>query len=192
MIESPILSEITTNPTITPATITTAVNDVATGSFATVDLLPNIGNDVGDQAFVQSTNRLYIWSGVGWYLIATVTNASPTAITGVSDTYALATDGTATTVTAVSTDPEGLALTWSYAVSSGSLGLDIALGIGGFPKGRVIEIYGPESSGKTTLALHAIAEAQKAGGVCGFIDAEHALDPIYARNLGVKIEDLLI
>ena len=77
-------------------------------------------------------------------------------------------------------------------VSSGSLGLDIALGIGGFPKGRVIEIYGPESSGKTTLALHAIAEAQKAGGVCGFIDAEHALDPIYARNLGVKIEDLLI
>ena len=77
-------------------------------------------------------------------------------------------------------------------VSSGSLGLDIALGIGGFTKGRVIEIYGPESSGKTTLALHAIAEAQKAGGVCGFIDAEHALDPIYARNLGVKIEDLLI
>ena len=77
-------------------------------------------------------------------------------------------------------------------VSSGSLGLDIALGIGGFPKGRVIEIYGPESSGKTTLALHAIAEAQKAGGVCGFIDAEHSLDPIYARNLGVKIEDLLI
>ena len=77
-------------------------------------------------------------------------------------------------------------------VSSGSLGLDIALGIGGFPKGRVIEIYGPESSGKTTLALHAIAEAQKAGGTCGFIDAEHALDPIYARNLGVKIEDLLI
>ena len=77
-------------------------------------------------------------------------------------------------------------------VSSGSLGLDIALGIGGFPKGRVIEIYGPESSGKTTLALHAIAEAQKAGGVCGFTDAEHALDPIYARNLGVKIEDLLI
>ena len=75
-------------------------------------------------------------------------------------------------------------------VSSGSLGLDIALGIGGFPKGRVIEIYGPESSGKTTLALHAIAEAQKAGGTCGFIDAEHALDPIYARNLGVKIEDL--
>jgi len=77
-------------------------------------------------------------------------------------------------------------------ISSGSLGLDIALGIGGFPKGRVVEIYGPESSGKTTLALHAIAEAQRAGGTCGFIDAEHALDPIYARNLGVKIEDLLI
>jgi len=77
-------------------------------------------------------------------------------------------------------------------ISSGSLGLDIALGIGGFPKGRVVEIYGPESSGKTTLALHAIAEAQKAGGTCGFIDAEHALDPIYARNLGVKSEDLLI
>jgi recombination protein RecA len=77
-------------------------------------------------------------------------------------------------------------------ISTGSLGLDIALGIGGFPKGRVVEIYGPESSGKTTLALHAIAEAQKAGGTCGFIDAEHALDPIYARNLGVKIEDLLI
>ena len=77
-------------------------------------------------------------------------------------------------------------------ISSGSLGLDIALGIGGFPKGRVVEIYGPESSGKTTLALHAIAEAQKAGGTCGFIDAEHALDPIYARNLGLKIEDLLI
>jgi recombination protein RecA len=77
-------------------------------------------------------------------------------------------------------------------ISSGSLGLEIALGIGGFPKGRVVEIYGPESSGKTTLALHAIAEAQKAGGTCGFIDAEHALDPIYARNLGVKIEDLLI
>ena len=84
------------------------------------------------------------------------------------------------------------AITEIEGVSSGSLGLDIALGIGGFPKGRVIEIYGPESSGKTTLALHAIAEAQKAGGVCGFIDAEHALDPIYARNLGVEVEDLLI
>jgi recombination protein RecA len=85
-----------------------------------------------------------------------------------------------------------IAITEIEGVSSGSLGLDIALGIGGFPKGRVIEIYGPESSGKTTLALHAIAEAQKAGGVCGFIDAEHALDPIYARNLGVEVEDLLI
>ena len=77
-------------------------------------------------------------------------------------------------------------------VSTGSLGLDIALGIGGLPRGRIIEIYGPESSGKTTLALHAIAEAQKAGGVCAFIDAEHALDPSYARKLGVKIDDLLI
>ncbi len=78
------------------------------------------------------------------------------------------------------------------AVSSGSLGLDIALGIGGLPRGRVIEIYGPESSGKTTLALHAVAEAQKAGGVCAFIDAEHALDPSYARKLGVNIDELLI
>ncbi len=78
------------------------------------------------------------------------------------------------------------------AVSTGSLGLDIALGIGGFPRGRVIEIYGPESSGKTTLALHAVAEAQKAGGVCAFIDAEHALDPGYARKLGVNIDELLI
>lgn len=78
------------------------------------------------------------------------------------------------------------------AISTGSLGLDIGLGIGGFPKGRVIEIYGPESSGKTTLALHAIAEAQKSGGVCGFIDAEHALDPQYARKLGVAVDDLLI
>ncbi|WP_211314067.1 recombinase RecA [Humitalea rosea] len=77
-------------------------------------------------------------------------------------------------------------------ISSGSLGLDIALGIGGFPKGRIIEIYGPESSGKTTLALHAIAEAQKKGGTCAFIDAEHALDPGYARKLGVNIDDLLI
>ncbi|MCX7324049.1 MAG: recombinase RecA [Hyphomicrobiales bacterium] len=77
-------------------------------------------------------------------------------------------------------------------ISTGSLGLDIALGVGGLPKGRVIEIYGPESSGKTTLALHTIAEAQKKGGVCGFIDAEHALDPIYARKLGVKLDDLLI
>jgi recombination protein RecA len=78
------------------------------------------------------------------------------------------------------------------AVSTGSLGLDIALGIGGLPRGRVIEIYGPESSGKTTLALHTVAEAQKSGGTCAFIDAEHALDPIYARKLGVKLDDLLI
>jgi recombination protein RecA len=77
-------------------------------------------------------------------------------------------------------------------ISSGSLGLDLALGIGGIPRGRVIEIYGPESSGKTTLALHAIAEAQKRGGVCAFIDAEHALDPIYARKLGVDVDNLLI
>ncbi|MCW9046096.1 MAG: DNA recombination/repair protein RecA, partial [Alphaproteobacteria bacterium] len=78
------------------------------------------------------------------------------------------------------------------AVSSGSLGLDIALGIGGLPYGRVVEIYGPESSGKTTLALHAIAEAQKVGGTCAFVDAEHALDPIYARKLGVDVDELLI
>lgn len=77
-------------------------------------------------------------------------------------------------------------------VSTGSLGLDIALGIGGLPKGRIIEIYGPESSGKTTLALHAIAQAQKAGGTCAFVDAEHALDPSYARKLGVNIDELLI
>ncbi|KAB1076197.1 recombinase RecA [Methylobacterium planeticum] len=77
-------------------------------------------------------------------------------------------------------------------VSTGSLGLDIALGVGGLPRGRVIEIYGPESSGKTTLALHTIAEAQKKGGVCAFVDAEHALDPIYARKLGVNLDDLLI
>lgn len=77
-------------------------------------------------------------------------------------------------------------------VSTGSLGLDIALGIGGLPRGRVIEIYGPESSGKTTLALHVIAEAQKSGGVCAFVDAEHALDPGYARKLGVNIDELLI
>jgi recombination protein RecA len=78
------------------------------------------------------------------------------------------------------------------AVSSGSLGLDIALGIGGLPRGRVVEIFGPESSGKTTLALHAIAEAQKAGGTAAFIDAEHALDPAYARKLGVDINELII
>ena len=78
------------------------------------------------------------------------------------------------------------------AVSTGSLGLDIALGIGGLPKGRIIEIYGPESSGKTTLALHAVAEAQKNGGACAFVDAEHALDPSYARKLGVDLDELLI
>ena len=78
------------------------------------------------------------------------------------------------------------------ATSTGSLGLDIALGIGGLPKGRIIEIYGPESSGKTTLALHVAAEEQKKGGVCAFVDAEHALDPVYARKLGVDIDELLI
>src|SRR5690242_19219101 len=78
------------------------------------------------------------------------------------------------------------------SIPSGSLGLDIALGIGGLPRGRVIEIYGPESSGKTTLALHCVAEAQKSGGVCAFVDAEHALDPIYARKLGVDLDDLLV
>ena len=77
-------------------------------------------------------------------------------------------------------------------VSTGSLGLDIALGIGGLPRGRIIEVYGPESSGKTTLALQVIAEAQKSGGTCAFIDAEHALDPIYARKLGVNVDELLI
>jgi len=77
-------------------------------------------------------------------------------------------------------------------VSTGSLGLDIALGVGGLPRGRVVEIYGPESSGKTTLALHTIAEAQKKGGICAFVDAEHALDPVYARKLGVKVDDLLV
>ncbi len=78
------------------------------------------------------------------------------------------------------------------SISTGSLSLDLALGIGGLPKGRVIEIYGPESSGKTTLALQVVAEAQKAGGICGFVDAEHALDPVYAKKLGVKTDDLLI
>jgi recombination protein RecA len=78
------------------------------------------------------------------------------------------------------------------SVSTGSLGLDIALGIGGLPRGRVVEIYGPESSGKTTLALHCVAEAQKKGGICAFIDAEHALDPVYARKLNVNVDDLLI
>ena len=78
------------------------------------------------------------------------------------------------------------------AISTGSLSLDIALGVGGLPKGRIVEIYGPESSGKTTLALHTVAEAQKGGGICAFVDAEHALDPVYARKLGVNIDELLI
>ncbi|MCK4706565.1 MAG: DNA recombination/repair protein RecA, partial [Gammaproteobacteria bacterium] len=78
------------------------------------------------------------------------------------------------------------------AVSTGSLGLDIALGIGGLPKGRVVEIYGPESSGKTTLTLHVIAEMQKLGGTAAFVDAEHALDPAYAAKLGVNIDELLV
>ena len=78
------------------------------------------------------------------------------------------------------------------SISTGSLGLDIALGIGGLPRGRIVEIYGPESSGKTTLTLQVIAEAQKQGGTCAFIDAEHALDPVYAEHLGVNIEDLLV
>ena len=78
------------------------------------------------------------------------------------------------------------------SISTGSLGLDIALGIGGLPKGRVVEIYGPESSGKTTLTLQVIAEAQKAGGTCAFIDAEHALDPVYAEKLGVSVDDLIV
>jgi len=78
------------------------------------------------------------------------------------------------------------------AIPTGSLGLDLALGIGGLPKGRIVEIYGPESSGKTTLALHVIAEAQKNGGVCAFVDAEHALDPVYASKLGVDLDDLLV
>jgi recombination protein RecA len=77
-------------------------------------------------------------------------------------------------------------------VSTGSLGLDIALGVGGLPRGRVVEIYGPESSGKTTLTLHVVAEAQKLGGTCAFIDAEHALDPAYAQKLGVDVSELLI
>jgi recombination protein RecA len=83
-------------------------------------------------------------------------------------------------------------VTEADTISTGSLGLDIALGIGGLPRGRVIEVYGPESSGKTTLALHAVAEAQKKGGIAAYIDAEHALDPIYARKLGVDVDELLI
>ena len=77
-------------------------------------------------------------------------------------------------------------------ISTGSLSLDMATGVGGVPRGRVVEIYGPESSGKTTLTLHIVAEAQKAGGKAAFIDAEHALDPVYAKNLGVQIDDLLV
>ncbi len=87
---------------------------------------------------------------------------------------------------------DGNAIQQIEASSTGSLGLDIALGIGGLPKGRIIEIYGPESSGKTTLTLHCVAEAQKTGGVCAFVDAEHALDPQYARKLGVDLDELLI
>ncbi len=78
------------------------------------------------------------------------------------------------------------------SIPTGSLGLDMALGVGGFPKGRIIEVFGPESSGKTTLALHAVAEAQKRGGICAYIDAEHALDPVYAKNLGVNVDDLVL
>ena len=78
------------------------------------------------------------------------------------------------------------------AISTGSIGLDMALGVGGFPKGRIIEVFGPESSGKTTLALHAVAEAQKTGGKCAYIDAEHALDPVYARHLGVNVDELIL
>src|SRR4029079_15382351 len=87
---------------------------------------------------------------------------------------------------------DGLAPQDIAVLPTGSLGLDLALGVGGVPRGRVVEIYGPESSGKTTLALHLVAEAQKRGGICAFIDAEHALDVNYARKLGVKTEDLLI
>ncbi|MBL8597829.1 MAG: recombinase RecA [Devosia sp.] len=84
------------------------------------------------------------------------------------------------------------AITQVEAISTGSLGLDIALGIGGLPRGRIIEVFGPESSGKTTLALHVVAQAQKNGGIAAFVDAEHALDPVYAKKLGVKIDELLI
>ena len=87
---------------------------------------------------------------------------------------------------------EGAVIPGIESTSTGSIGLDIALGIGGLPKGRIIEIYGPESSGKTTLTLHCVAEEQKKGGVCAFVDAEHALDPLYARKLGVNLEELLI
>ncbi|HID46594.1 MAG TPA: recombinase RecA, partial [Chromatiaceae bacterium] len=87
---------------------------------------------------------------------------------------------------------DGTSIANIEAISTGSLGLDIALGIGGVPKGRVVEIYGPESSGKTTLTLHVVAEAQKGGGTCAFVDAEHALDPQYAEKLGVDMDELLV
>src|SRR5450631_2707415 len=87
---------------------------------------------------------------------------------------------------------EGIAPPEVQVIPTGSLGLDIALGVGGLPRGRVMEVYGPESSGKTTLALHVVAEAQKLGGICAFVDAEHALDPTYARKLGVDVDNLLI
>ena len=123
MIESPILSEITTNPTVTPTTITTAVNDVATGNFASIDLLPSTGNDVGDQAFVQSTNRLYIWSGSGWYNIALI-NTTPTWDSGgqPAGAYELSADSpqTATTITLAASDPEGFSITYNY-VTGGSM-----------------------------------------------------------------------
>ena len=87
---------------------------------------------------------------------------------------------------------DGAVIPGIESTSTGSIGLDIALGIGGLPKGRIIEIYGPESSGKTTLTLHCVAEEQKKGGICAFVDAEHALDPLYAQKLGVNLDDLLI
>ncbi len=87
---------------------------------------------------------------------------------------------------------DGTAVRNIEVISTGSLGLDVALGVGGLPRGRVVEIYGPESSGKTTLTLHVVAEAQKLGGTCAFIDAEHALDPVYAQKLGVNIDELLL
>ena len=87
---------------------------------------------------------------------------------------------------------EGAAQMNIETVSTGSISLDLATGVGGVPKGRIVEIYGPESSGKTTLTLHIVAEAQKKGGKAAFIDAEHALDPVYARNLGVQVDDLLV
>jgi hypothetical protein len=123
MIESPILSEITTNPTVTPTTITTAVNDVATGNFATIDLLPNTGNDVGDQAFVQATNRLYIWSGTGWYNIALI-NTTPTWDSNgqPNASYILDTDSPqeSITITLSASDPEGFPISYNY-ITGGSM-----------------------------------------------------------------------